>query len=563
MTDTALRWIPRFVFGEEDLQLTYPVTRWSPGARTVGSVRKSGTGTPGPVLRLRKDVLSLTLRFLDTEWDSVRSLIDYGQFFRVIDWYPGDDIAFMDPLTPIQVYLDAPRVGDGIRPQRDGSLPWLMTLGISLTRVDGQPWDLEYFKEPPTGPTPVDHIIVTLDDSEIEEGETTQATAVVYDADDNVLDYEVTWSTTNSHATVDGDGLVTAVSFGTVTVRATSRGVAGGALLTVDAFPGYYRELTIDKTKCGTADTADFVMLFTGTYAYLKTLANGGKVERADGFDIVFRSAAGALLDFWIEAWDGATGDITAWIRVPLLTFAVDSVIRLYYGNTGISTDQSDADGTYEANTEGIWPFGSSAVVSVTDKSGDGNNLTNAGATAVAGQIRGGVTVGVGKSLSGGLGGIVAAAKYSYELWWRADNNPGGAPKQFVRIGTTSDSAGLSWSHNNATFLRAAYQQNAASVYFAAKLTTVVVGGTWYHIVVTWDGANLRIYLNGVLEATTAVASLKAPTGTAFLLGAAEDGRIDNVRLSKIDRSASDIKASYNNQFNPATFYAVGAETGA
>jgi hypothetical protein len=147
-------------------------------------------------------------------------------------------------------------------------------------------------------------------------------------------------------------------------------------------------------------------------------------------------------------------------------------------------------------------------------------------------------------------------------MWWRADNNPGsGAARQVLRMGVTSDSAGFSWSHNNATFLRALYHQLASSVYVAAKLTTVVVGGTFYHIVGTWDGANVRVYLNGVLEATTAAATIKAFSGILEWGGMTEPGRLDEVRISTVARSASNIKSSYNNQNSPSTFSTNGAET--
>lgn len=564
MTDTTLRWIPRFEFGETVLQLTYPITRWNPGARTVGRVMKSASGAPGPVLTLRKYTLSFALRFTEDEWPSVRDLLNHGQFGRSFLWAPGNAFE-LDPLdTPIEVRLDAPRISDGLRPQRDATMPWMMSIGMSLTRVDRLPWDLEYFEVVPEGPTPVDHIDVTLDDNSIDEGATTQAYAIVYDANDNVLDYPVAWSSTNSsRATVDDDGVVTGVDFGTTSIRATSMGIAGAALLTVNPFLGFYRTITIDHTKCGTANSNNFVLLVSGTYAYLKTIANGGKVERADGFDIVFRDTLNAILDFHIESWNGATGDIVAWVRVPVLTFAADTTIRLHYGADNLTTSQQDENGTWDADYTGVYHLGDGVALSLADSTVSANNLTNAGASAVAGQIRGGANVGTaGAKFTCSAAGIVGA--YTYRLWWRANAGPSGAaPARVFQIGATSDSAGFSWSHNNATFLRAAYQQRADSSYVAAKLTTVVVGATWYHITVTWDGANLRIYLNGVLEATVACASIKGILGTGITWGSQEVGRVDEMRLSKVARSASYILAAYNNESNPATFYALGAEINA
>ena len=68
------------------------------------------------------------------------------------------------------------------------------------------------------------------------KGETVQFTAEVKDSDSNVMmDVEVTWATdTPGVATVDGDGLVTAVDSGTATITATAGAVSGRVIVTVD-----------------------------------------------------------------------------------------------------------------------------------------------------------------------------------------------------------------------------------------------------------------------------------------------------------------------------------------
>jgi len=84
-------------------------------------------------------------------------------------------------------------------------------------------------------PAPVATVTVTLGASSIVEGGTTQATAVVSDANGNVLTGRaVTWSSSNiSAATVTSTGLVTGVDDGTATITATSEGKTGSASVTV------------------------------------------------------------------------------------------------------------------------------------------------------------------------------------------------------------------------------------------------------------------------------------------------------------------------------------------
>jgi hypothetical protein len=46
----------------------------------------------------------------------------------------------------------------------------------------------------------------------------------------------------------------------------------------------YYRSVTIDYTKCGTADSADFPVLVSFTDLNFRTVANGGRVQNASGY---------------------------------------------------------------------------------------------------------------------------------------------------------------------------------------------------------------------------------------------------------------------------------------
>jgi uncharacterized protein YjdB len=83
---------------------------------------------------------------------------------------------------------------------------------------------------PPTVAT----VAVTLADSSVEQGKTTQATAVLRDAANNVLTRPTTWTSTNSLvASVSSDGFITAAQLGTATITATSEGKSGSATVTV------------------------------------------------------------------------------------------------------------------------------------------------------------------------------------------------------------------------------------------------------------------------------------------------------------------------------------------
>ena len=86
-----------------------------------------------------------------------------------------------------------------------------------------------------TVPAPVASVSVSLASSSISVGQTTQATATLRDASNNVLTGRtITWASSNTAvATVSGTGVVTAVSTGTASITATSEGVSGSATATV------------------------------------------------------------------------------------------------------------------------------------------------------------------------------------------------------------------------------------------------------------------------------------------------------------------------------------------
>jgi chitinase len=88
-------------------------------------------------------------------------------------------------------------------------------------------------------PPAVASVTVSLSSSGLFVGQTEQASAVVKDADGNILtDRAVSWSASNASAiAVSAAGVVSAVSPGTATIVATSEGQSGSATLVVSLVP--------------------------------------------------------------------------------------------------------------------------------------------------------------------------------------------------------------------------------------------------------------------------------------------------------------------------------------
>lgn len=182
---------------------------------------------------------------------------------------------------------------------------------------------------------------------------------------------------------------------------------------------------------------------------------------------------------------------------------------------------------------------------------------------------------GTSANILSGPGTIVGGVEpYTYHFFYNGATAPGSAvvsqPFTVSTVGgaTGTDPSqqdlGFSWSHPAAAFRQAAYQQVSPSTYVSAKLTSVLSAGVWYAIGVTWDSTNLRVYLNGALQATTAAGGLQTntnfPPHVCALGGAAGTASYDAGTIAEVYYvfgvvSANDMVAlsngAYPRQFEP------------
>ncbi len=138
------------------------------------------------------------------------------------------------------------------------------------------------------------------------------------------------------------------------------------------------RTVTIFHTQVPNTDQTNFPMLFSGTYTYLATTANGGGVTNSNGYDIIFTSdAAGTnVLPYERESYNASTGAVLFWVQVPTLSHTTDTVIYLFYGNSSVTTDQSNKNGTWDSSYMGVWHLPNGTTLSANDSTTNANNGT-------------------------------------------------------------------------------------------------------------------------------------------------------------------------------------------
>jgi hypothetical protein len=175
----------------------------------------------------------------------------------------------------------------------------------------------------------------------------------------------------------------------------------------VPAFGGYagFRVFTINHTLTGTANSTNFTVLISGTYAEFATTANGGQVWNTVSCgvnsitcpaDLVFTSdsACSKPLAGWeFESYTATTGQVIAWVLVPTLSVTADTLIFACAGNSAITTFQGGSAGSaFDSNTKVVYHFPNGTTLSTNDSSSGGCNATPANSpTAVTGEIGGGV----------------------------------------------------------------------------------------------------------------------------------------------------------------------------
>ncbi len=339
---------------------------------------------------------------------------------------------------------------------------------------------------------------------------------------------------------------------------------------------GYRRAITIDHTKVPNTDQKDFPMLFSGTYAYLATTSNGGGVTNSSGYDIIFTlDAAGTVpLPFERDGYNPSTGAVNYWVQVPSLSHVADTVIFLFFGNSSVTSDQSNKNGTWDSKYRGVWHLPNGSTLTANDSTSNANNGTISGPTATAGYFDGGanfvhynsqyIATADSSSLrppnltfSFWMNRSGPQDRYAHTLQKGLGSGPpyGSYLFQLNDSGSDSSEGSLSVGTTDGVNNSVTYPSGSFS------------GGIWYYIVGTFNSSTsvVSAYRNGQLVGTTtaAVGTISYDTtGLGFgrqpVFGQYFNGVLDEIRVESIDRSADWIAAEYTNQSSPWAFYDEG-----
>ena len=308
----------------------------------------------------------------------------------------------------------------------------------------------------------------------------------------------------------------------------------------------YRTAITVDASPKGAnlsgqvGRTPVLVRLHTGNFSFKDALPTGADLRFVAGDDKT-------PLAFHIESFDPTLEMAEVWVDVPDLAGGATKQIWLYYGNKKAAA-VADTTATYDpdfgliyhfADTGGQAPHDATAYAS--NATGTPAGLDEAAIIGKGAKFNGHAFVGIPANAALN---VAAGAPFTFSAWVKSDGPQAQAALYARRDGGGALLIGLD---QNAPFV-----QVTGGTPLRLAAPQAIAKGEWTHIAVSADGKSVILYVNGA-QAATASGSLPSLTTPATLGGDAGGltgfvGEMDEVRLSKVARSAGLIQADVLSQ---------------
>lgn len=277
-----------------------------------------------------------------------------------------------------------------------------------------------------------------------------------------------------------------------------------------------------------------------------------------DGDDILFTSSDQTTkLSHEIESFNGTTGVLVAWVKIPSL--ATSGVIYMYYGNATCASQQ-DVANVWDTNYKAVWHLKetSGGAGAIKDSTSNANNLTDTGSPTL--------------NATGFVGPAVSFDGTNDYLQIVGMSSPGtpltieffAKPNSSTPIGMFDTAPGRSDVARNCPSGNVEWWNTSPAVKLGLSATT------WVHLSFVYRFSGTRIidwYKNGAAQTSGTGSTSTTLAWTNLTFGNINGGGtgwyagfLDEIRVSNSARSADWIATEYNNQNDPGSFYSLAGE---
>lgn len=340
----------------------------------------------------------------------------------------------------------------------------------------------------------------------------------------------------------------------------------------------FTRSITIDYTLCGTQDSNNFPVYVYISDVTLKSVSNGGNVNREDGYDIVFASDSGitSLLNWEIEKYDPVNGELHAWVLIPTVSYTTNTVFYINYGNSTYTTFQGGPTGivwSTAGNYKLVNHFSTNSLL--LDSTGI-NTLTNNGGLSASGKLDGAVSfdgASTYMSVPYSTDFDLSASDFATSYWFNYNSLTATLDVPPIPFSKGTYGSNYDWGFmigdlsNPGTNTTITFYTFGTG--FSLDMTIPATStGNWYHIAFSRLGGTNSVYFNGVPYNSNNMAISNVDITGPVPIGVYGDvgtkagwfnGYLDELRLVNGNGlSDSWILTEYNNQNNPGNIGIAG-----
>jgi hypothetical protein len=308
---------------------------------------------------------------------------------------------------------------------------------------------------------------------------------------------------------------------------------------------------------------------------WLQSTSTGGHLQSAGGFDHIYSSSptCSSPLNYETELYVSSTGQLVDWIREP--TLASGTVTYICYGNTAITTSQQNPTGTWNSSYQAVYHF-AGTLANATDSTSNALNASGSSLTAATTLIDGGA------SLNGNSSYVWLASSSSTKpqlpvtvsAWVDLSSLPTSSWYNVFSSDATGSYIGYNVGITPSGALQAQFG-NGGSAIASHRRTKVssssLTFGSWHYVVaVIQSSTNMELYIDGLDASGTysgtggvinySGASSTMGFGSSTFGGQYFPGLMDEVRISNISSTPSQVYTEFQDEGSPNGFYSLGPE---